>query len=655
MSKSISSCKSKNFTFSKFISRIRNAESVVFLLLFAGVLWLVAHPYRGIYHDSIIYSLIAARWLNPEGFAKDLFFMFGSQDDFNFYTPIFATLVSSVGLDFASRIVVIFGGCLWIAAFYSLSIKIIKDFRPVSFILFVAAVATWSYSPNFSTFEVNEPFATARVLAMPIALLGLSAGVSGRNIIAFGLTLFSTALHPLIGIWAFILVVCSKWPPAVVAFGALASFITLLVIPFLFQIGSLSLMNQKWLDMVKYSSMDVFFGDLSVLNIEKFIYCMLALYIGISRGQAFMRPMYRVLALMLTSLYLLSLVISYYFPVVFILQAQPWRVMWLAMAIGLIACVDGLWMVLQRGKSALLLGCIFALVVFALERYQVYLLPVLVFAITREGILVRLLSGMTWLLEKKILFLIIVSTLTLMLVPRYLLDVEILGVAKFGAEWLAISPSLRGFFFEGGLGLGFLLLSVAITIKSVRVVGWLVLLPLFYFGFANWDQRTKERINEESHYISKGWVNPFSRYVVPGEVVVWPGADLRVWFELGTANYANSTQAVGIVFSEKKAIEVKNRLIQLVAASTTIATDFPIKPSIIWDVYKSNLINNGEDPRNIHKARPSAVTMPGLQYLCRTGDVDWVVMDEKNVDFVNVSYVASYSDALVTWYLVKCG
>lgn len=655
MSVSIATCESLSLKFSEFFSKVRNAEPAIFLLFLAGLLWLVAHPYKGIYHDSIIYSLLAARWLSPEGYAKDLFFLFGSQDDFNFYTPIFAKLVSFVGLDLASRIVVLLGGVLWIAAFYSLAIKILRDSRPVSFVLFAAAVATWSYSPNFSTFQVNEPFATARVLAMPIALLGLSAWISARNIIALGLTSLATALHPLIGIWALILVVCSKWQPAIVAFGALVSFITLLVIPLFFPIGSLAPMSQEWLDMVKYSSMDVFFGDMSVLNVERFMYCMLALCIGISRGQVFMRPLYRVLALMLASLYLLSLVASYYFPVTFILQVQPWRVMWLAMAIGLLACIDGLWVVLQKGKAALFLGCVIALVIFALESYQFYLLPVLVFAISREEILVRLLSGMTWLIEKKILLFIIVTTLVLILVPRYFLDVEILGGAKLGSEWLAISPLVKGFFFEGGLGLGFLLLSIAIAMKSVRVFGWLILLPLFYLGFVNWDQRTKERVNEESHYISKAWANPFSRYVLPGEVVVWPGADLRVWFELGTANYANSTQAVGIVFSEKKAIEVKNRLIQLVAASMTIATDLPIEPSIIWDVYKATLINNGEDPRNIHKARPSAVTMQGLQYLCKSGDVDWVVMDGKNVAFADISYYASYSDALVTWYLVKCG
>lgn len=71
--------------------------SVVVLLL-AG-LWLWAHPYRGLTHDAILYSAQALSHLYPEIFRSDIFFVYGSQDDYTLFSRIYAFLIGWLGLE----------------------------------------------------------------------------------------------------------------------------------------------------------------------------------------------------------------------------------------------------------------------------------------------------------------------------------------------------------------------------------------------------------------------------------------------------------------------------------------------------------------------------------------------------------------------------
>ncbi len=67
------------------------------VLLLAFLLWLLNHPYQGIWHDARVYGLIAAHWIYPEALASDLFFRFGSQGSLSLFTPIYGALVRVLG------------------------------------------------------------------------------------------------------------------------------------------------------------------------------------------------------------------------------------------------------------------------------------------------------------------------------------------------------------------------------------------------------------------------------------------------------------------------------------------------------------------------------------------------------------------------------
>ena len=344
----------------------QRAEFAIFLALAASTLWLFNRPYTGIWHDAIIYSLLAARWLHPSNYSNELFFLFGSQDDFNLFTPTWAWLISWVGLDAANRIVVLLGGGLWCLSFAVLGRVFFGYALPTVFVTLLAATLSMPYSPNGATFILNETFATARVLSMPLALLGVSADLAERRKLGASLCLVSTALHPLLGIWGLLLVICRKWSRALTVLGAVAVFAFVFLIGPLLSTKLLHPMSPEWMTAVRHSSTDVFVDPKIDLSFGRPLFWIASLWLGVQLGQPRFRGLFFATLALTAAAYLLAYVCSNYYPARLIIQAQPWRVLWLATCIGLFALVDVVWRSIQKGANERLLAAFVLLMVFAL-------------------------------------------------------------------------------------------------------------------------------------------------------------------------------------------------------------------------------------------------------------------------------------------------
>jgi hypothetical protein len=55
--------------------------------------WVLVHPYRGMVHDALLYTLQALSRLYPESLGQDLFLAHGSQEDFTIFSRIYAPLI----------------------------------------------------------------------------------------------------------------------------------------------------------------------------------------------------------------------------------------------------------------------------------------------------------------------------------------------------------------------------------------------------------------------------------------------------------------------------------------------------------------------------------------------------------------------------------
>ena len=91
------------------MSGVSRASSIA-LLLVGMALWLASHPYLGIWHDARVYTIMALHWLDPVPFARDPWFMFGSQSDLSLFAPLYGSVVGWLGVEAGARWTSALGG-----------------------------------------------------------------------------------------------------------------------------------------------------------------------------------------------------------------------------------------------------------------------------------------------------------------------------------------------------------------------------------------------------------------------------------------------------------------------------------------------------------------------------------------------------------------
>lgn len=173
-----------------------NQRSTPLILMTMLALWLATHPWHGIWHDALLYAVQALRRLYPANFRDDLYFLFGSQDAFTVFSPIYAAAIEILGLQGASLALLLAGFALWVAAAVYLSSALL---RGLFFWLGLAMLFAWpaDYGPSPDVFRLAEPFLTPRLFAEALGILALACFVRERwvwGMLAAGLAL---TLHPL--------------------------------------------------------------------------------------------------------------------------------------------------------------------------------------------------------------------------------------------------------------------------------------------------------------------------------------------------------------------------------------------------------------------------------------------------------------------------
>lgn len=608
----------------------RDHLPIVLVILAGAFFWLVRYPYLGIAHDAVIYALLVARELDPSAYANELFFVFGSQDDFSVFTPVFGRLVSAFGLDLAARIIVLTGGALWVVACLALGRAATQRHWLGYFACFILASTVLNYSPNQNTFNVYEHFATARSLAFPLTVLSVAAALSSRDLLAWAAGLAATLVHPLLGIWALLLWLCARvderWTVPVVLLG----FVSVLSGPLWSAAGPMQLMDAEWAQIVRESSVDVFLGGWGELRLVPMLFWLGLLWLGGRHGNPTMRRWYLAMALVCAWALLISLVCSQFWPVRLVMQAQPWRALWLAEVLAVVALADVLRCALDFRRSLFWLAIGLGVVLWAFDAWLAPWPLAVIFGASVPVLRRNFLRALDWLETHRNLSWLTAVILVPVLLPSYLLSLEIAG-DSVPAAWGTDFDALRGFLLRGGEGVLFLALAWILARPRWSVIVALLVIPATVLAGVRWDIRALPARERESHFLSAGrdpdWVGVLRHAgVQKGEVVAWPGHDREVWFALRTAYYGGPgegggpvTQAVGMVFSRERAIEVRRRLERISLASRLTAPpaerDVKVSPPEI-DVPAS---------ANLHTLVRGQPTDWGVRYLCADPILKWVV------------------------------
>ncbi|VWB86470.1 hypothetical protein BLA13014_03996 [Burkholderia aenigmatica] len=184
--------------------------SVIALALSLAVLFLITHPYTGIRHDAILYTAQALYNAHPENFSHDLFFEYGSQDQWTIYGRIFAKIVSAFGLRASNLAGLIVAQALWWSGIWRLTKRLLPEpWHWLSLCLIACMPSDYGAGLIFS---YDEGFLTARLPAEALGLWAIALMFDRRYRMAIALALVATAVHPLIGGVSLVFVVLDRMP-----------------------------------------------------------------------------------------------------------------------------------------------------------------------------------------------------------------------------------------------------------------------------------------------------------------------------------------------------------------------------------------------------------------------------------------------------------
>ncbi len=607
----------------------RRLRRVAVVLACYGV-WLLFHPYHGIWHDARLYTVAALHWLNPEAYAGDPWFAYGSQDDLTFFSPLYGLLVKVLGISNASWVAVLCGGLAWVMSTVALARTLHRGIACVASAI-ALSMATLSYSVSgVDVFSVSENFVTARLFSIPLVVWGLARATQERHFSAAALMVAAALLHPLMasgGIAVLLALRLTDRGRLILLCGLIALLVAGVVNPFGW--WRLEPIGGEWMVLLRETGSSALLvpGD---FNLGKVLLCLAVLLWGAELSSPASANVYRNVAFVSSWSLLFSAASCFFQPAALLVQIQLWRGFWLAVlctvpaAIGLIQVV---WKRGARGRSLLLLGSV---VLIGCGVWGGAALLIAWFGYKRFPL------GCAALVERcDPRRVVSVSVLLLLIVlPGLYLDLTMLGLGIRGA------PVQGNVLYVLRAAEYYVLLPTILTYLVLRVRGralWLAAaLPVVALYF--WDERPEMQRRQESLYLGHGRSGSFDQRITPGATVYWPANTMRVWFELGTASYAGEEQAVGLGFSEPRTFELRRRMERLPLRGNP-ETDAPYR----------------HEPFNLRKYDyVMSMTSTGLRTLCADPVLDFVA----DATLLKIGRVSEQTDVAggrrVKTYLYDC-
>lgn len=606
-------------------------ETAVLVWLVAMLYWLVSHPFEGLYHDALVYAVLVARYIDPVAFGPDLLFLGGAQDSLNLFSPLYFWLIQWLGFDNAAKSIVAVGGLLWVSGALVFSRRALPRAIPSQFLAILLAIATYAYAPNAATFQLNESFATARVLAFPLVLWAFAAWFSvfpGRRLVALFLTLLAMALHPLVGLWPLLIFLFEYLSDRFVVALVLAGGLTLFGLSAVDGLPRLAPMDDEWAGIVRMSTRDVFVGQWGTVQLGRFLGVIGLLWLAGRLGTPERRRTYLLVAMLVGWMFLLAQVCSYWYPIQLVIQAQPWRVLAIGIIFAMLAAVDVGWRAWQQGRVlfALMLALAMPLWAYWPATYGLLFLPILLSMFRQFRARWQIWTASLQTIGPRLSGGVFVGLCLwgFAFLPGYWLDLEVRGGGLVTHWWLGMD-GLRGIVLGGSPFFIFVLLYLSRGAWLRRMLIAIVL-PLTVLAAIGWDNRIfAARVFEGGVFQTNERWDALRRWIPPGDVLAWPGQHRIVWFELGRANYVSPDQLIGIVFSRERTMEGQRRAERLAISTQLRAIDSGDKVEVALNKYLKRYGHQSRGTLSLHGLFEGTPTIDGLGYLCADPKLDWVV------------------------------
>ncbi len=585
-------------------------EDRPFSILLFGLaigLWLLTRHYSGIAGDSRVYIGRALADLAPATLGRDLMFAHDGQAGFSIFTVILRWLVRLVGAPAASAGVAFAAMALWFVAMTALVVRVAPPRLAWAILIFVAVLpgnyGGFSIIPFGEALAIPRPFAEAAVLAAMAAIL------DGRALFALSFLVVAGLFHPIMALCGFGVFFVfmgrgdGRWLLAATALVGLALIAAALRLPLAGRLFTPP--DPQWLDLLRHRNAYLFpglwpastWGRLAVQSAT------VAVTAGLLRGKV-QALFVAVLTVGLAGVGV-TCVGGDLWPSLLILQAQPWRALWLVAVLanaGAAICAVTL---CRRGPVGQIVLILLAFAWLMIDQPVCALPATLALALAaarrwmpREAIKPSSLRLAWGLLAACALILMVHDALTVLpfwrLYPASLGRLN--GVLKaFGVLTLIVVP-LTAYAAAARPRFG----------PRARVLVGAMAIVLVGFAATHWPRTGPSAVRQSGP--DPGLAAILKPH--PGEVAWISGdveGDMDAWGLAGRPSWASELQGASIVFSRPAALAWQARINRLIALG--LADPHALTP---WD---------GEFFAGLPQIRPGA-----LAALCATPDGPaWII------------------------------
>jgi hypothetical protein len=595
--------------------------------------WLITHPYLGIIHDAIYYTIYALSRLYPEAYKNDIFILYKFQDNYTIFTPLYSFAISCLGLSKAAITLTLLGQALWLSASFFLARILLKG---DSFWLFLALLFTLPGNYGYEgILSYGEPFLTPRIISEALTICSIAFFIQRRLSLSIIILIVALFTHPLIaGIGLIFLLIYSQQLKLQSILIKLLIIISILFVLAVVGVGPFSnlfrVMDEHWYQLVFLRDNYIFVGDWDIKAINQVVFdCSIILSVIITTSGQQRRVLVSALVTG-TSCLMFSWFGADVLHNVFIIQVQLWRALWLThwFAYLSIALLIVNWNKSSNVYRNIILiyitawfslnhvGGILSLIGLILCYFnQSYKKDFIVSKIiTVSAYLPPVVSAIFWLIMKT-------QDITVSLSNNDKLP--------FGAFVILFLLETRVFITIAFLS--FWKLMVRLKNKLSTVIILLFMLLIFSIIIQARDMRSEwMKFRENSQFLTE---HPFRNKIPIESLVYWQDSVESTWLILGRSSYASYRQASPILFAREMALKLEYRLKRLKALGG-----------------KDSILSRKE--RSYVDWTPARPTRKGLVHVCHDPELDFVVLSSKFPEGLIDEYYDKEKD--IYYYLYDC-
>lgn len=556
-------------TFAIRSARTNTGNPAPVLVLYLIGVWMMVHWYHGIQLDAVLYAGQALARLHPEQLGRDVFFAYGSQDDYTLFTPIYAALAAQTTLGDAALLLVGLAHASWVGAMFFLARQLAAG--PALWLGLVLVFGTPGVYGAERVLSYGEGLATARIWGEAFALVAVAASLSGRRALAVIACGFGLAMHPIIALPAAGFIALHALKPRHIGLLALAGVLAAISSSWLGLIPAerfVATMDPLWYAVVTERSPYLFLDHWPVADLNEAI-CLLAVLAiaALSAGDDSRRAWWAMLLTGIVGLALAGLGSLTHHAL--LLQIQPWRVLWLVRIFAALAACGLLLEWWPKGRNWRLVGVWLAVGWLARDYGGglIALGALLAFLRLRtrgDAEIPRSVWLASWaaLAMVALISLVAQAQQSMIYFYYYRAGVEPSRLAGVGTN-IVVSLFGAGIF-------SLLLIPFWHLARGAEWQRWAALSAaagFALFAATGWNQRP-ERERDLYSFLPPD-ADRLADPLPSTATVYWEGAQHFTWVALHRPNYASKQQSAGVLFSRATAIETKRRLARLAKLGTS--------------------------------------------------------------------------------------